>query len=290
MNLTHEFQIQHHVCLKKCNTFKVGGTARYFYEPDSVDELVQFLKKKPLLMPNIPCYFLGLGSNTLFADGELNMCVIRTRRLTGLHINGCKVIAEAGLACAKLAKQMTHRGFHDAAWFAGIPGTIGGSLQMNAGAFGGVTWDHVIKVLYANTHGDVFELPHKDFSVEYRKVVPPFPGVFLSGEFEFSTTASALDMKYYLQKRNSTQPIGTFNCGSVFKNPPGLHSAQLIEGVGLKGFQVGGAGVSMVHANFIENMTGDCTSQDVRQLIKIIQDKVYQVYQVLLEPEVIIVS
>jgi UDP-N-acetylmuramate dehydrogenase len=285
-----EFDIQKNVCLKKSNTFKVGGRAKYFFEPTSVEELVAFLQKKSAILPNVPCYFLGLGSNTLFPDGDLDLCVIRTRKLTGIKVDGRQVVVEAGLACAKLAKQMTLRGLNDAAWFAGIPGTMGGALRMNAGAFGGVTWDHVVEVTYANHKGDVFKLLPTDFEVAYRTVKAPFDGVFLSGLFEFSKAAPELDIKHYLQKRNSTQPIGTYNCGSVFKNPSNLFSAQLIEDVGLKGFEVGGAQVSKVHANFIENVTGHCSSQDVKQLIKMMQDRVFQKHGVMLEPEVVMVE
>ncbi|MBM4211373.1 MAG: UDP-N-acetylmuramate dehydrogenase [Gammaproteobacteria bacterium] len=290
MHLDCDFNIQHQVSLKKCNTFRVGGQARYFFEPESVDELLCFLRNKSSFMPDTPCYFLGLGSNTLFPDGNLDICVIRTRKLAGLSIEGHQVTAEAGLSCAKLAKKVSALGLNDAAWFAGIPGTVGGALRMNAGAFGGVTWAHVVSVLYADLQGHVHHFSPKAFHVGYRSVSPPFAGVFLSAIFEFSKAAAELDIKHYLQMRNDSQPIGTYNCGSVFKNPEGYFSAKLIDGLGLKGYRLGGACVSKKHANFIENISGNCSSQDILQLIQYVQNEVEKAYGIVLEPEVVIVK
>ena len=279
------------VCLKKFNTFKAGGHARYFYEPESLAQLQDFLKTYREKLGDLPLYWLGLGSNTLFADGLLDVIIIRTRKIAELSLDDGVVYAQAGLTCAKLAKKAQAWGFTDAAWFVGIPGTVGGALKMNAGAFGGTTWDCVAAVDYLDVNGQLHHLSPEVFQVAYRSCQAPFPGWFIGVYFRFpegDRDAEAKNLKALLRKRNTTQPIGTYNCGSVFKNPPGDFAARLIETCGLKEKSVGGARISNVHANFIENYTLECSSKDILNLMQHVQETVQQRHQVILEPEVII--
>ena len=197
------------------------------------------------------------------------------------------------MVAQKLAKKAQAWGYTEAAWFVGIPGTIGGALKMNAGAFGGTTWDCVTGVDYLDEAGQIHHLTPDQFEVAYRSCHSPFPGWFIGVYFDFpegDRAAEAKKLKALLLKRNTTQPIGTYNCGSVFKNPPGDFAARLIESCGLKERAVGGARVSNVHANFIENYSQVCSSQDILDLMNIVRDTVIAQHQVSLEPEVIIAS
>jgi|TARA_Y200000002_G_scaffold382930_1_gene402119 UDP-N-acetylmuramate dehydrogenase len=290
----NEFGIQEYVSLKKYNSFRVGGNARYYFEPESKIQLIDFIRKSQHIIGSMPIYWLGLGSNTLFPDGDNEILVIRTRKLdTVSMLPNNEIYAECGLACAKLSKKVQAWGFRGGAFFVGIPGTIGGALKMNAGAFGGQTWENVTQVEYCLPNGTLEVLERDQFKARYREITSPKPGWFLSAQFSFETADDASEkeqMKQLLIRRNTTQPIGTYNCGSVFKNPKGQYAAQLIESCGLKGTVVGQACISNVHANFIENTTGECKSQDILSLMKLMQEKVFSKYGVLLEPEVIVVG
>lgn len=185
---------------------------------------------------------------------------------------------EAGVTCAKLAKFCAKQQFAKGGFFAGIPGTVGGALAMNAGAFGGETWTYVQKVETIDRYGRVRQRLPQDFQVGYREVKGPAGEWFVAGYFAFppgDTAQTQQDIKMLLRKRSDTQPIGEFSCGSVFRNPPGDYAARLIESCGLKGHQIGGARVSLKHANFIIN-EGSATAVDLEQLIDLVQSTVKQ--------------
>jgi UDP-N-acetylmuramate dehydrogenase len=197
----------------------------------------------------------------------------------------------SGVACAKLAKQCIKWGLGPAEFFAGIPGTLGGALAMNAGAFGGETWKHVKSVATLDRHGERHERDASEYTVGYRHVSGPSNEWFLGARlrFELRPGVSNDDIRVLLARRKATQPIGEWSCGSVFTNPPGDHAARLIEVSALKGTRIGGARVSEMHANFIVN-DGTASAADIEQLIGHVQQTVEQKHGVKLQTEVRIVG
>ncbi len=277
--------------LARYTTWHVGGKARQSYRPADLPDLLNFL---PTLTSDEFLFWLGLGSNLLIRDGGIFGTVIMTQgrlnQLTQLENNIIR--AEAGVPCAKVAKFCAALGFADAAFFAGVPGTTGGALAMNAGAFGGETWRHVVAVETVDRHGKLYLRKPEEFKVDYRHVQKPQEEWFVAGHFKFTSGDPAeakQAIKKLLSSRQATQPIGEFNCGSVFRNPPGDHAARLIEASGLKGFQIGGAWVSQKHANFIIN-GGEAKAADIESLIFKIQEEVEKKHGIKLVPEVHIVG
>jgi UDP-N-acetylmuramate dehydrogenase len=238
-------------------------------------------------------YWIGLGSNLLVRDGGLRGTVINTHGvLSGLERRpeGI-VVAEAGVPCAKLARHCVRWGLGSAEFFAGIPGTVGGALAMNAGAFGGETWHHVVTVETMDRRGGLHHRYRSEYQVGYRSVQGPPGEWFLAAEFRFESdsAASTADIRALLARRKASQPIGMPSCGSVFRNPAGDHAARLIEASGLKGRRIGGAEVSTKHANFIIN-TGGATASDIEQLIELVRMTVEEVHGIRLQPEVRIIG
>jgi UDP-N-acetylmuramate dehydrogenase len=219
--------------------------------------------------------------------------VIETHRLLrGIErVDDLTVRAEAGVACAKLARFCARAGLGPAAFFAGIPGTVGGALAMNAGAFGGETWNHVKSVATLDRRGGRHERDVSEYTTGYRHVSGPANEWFLGARlrFELRPGVSNDDIRVVLARRKATQPIGEWSCGSVFTNPPGDHAARLIEASGLKGTRIGGARVSEMHANFIVN-DGTASAADIEQLIRHVQQVVAQKHGVKLQTEVRIVG
>ena len=277
--------------LSRHTSWHVGGPAEVFFNPKDRADLAGFLKGLPAA---VPVSWIGLGSNLLVRDGGIRGVVISTHgtldALTRLDEN--TVRAEAGVACARIARQCVKWGLGPAEFFAGIPGTLGGALAMNAGAFGGETWEHVLGVETID-HGGVTRVRARaQYQVSYRHVVPPAPGEwFLAAELSFERRPAAHtdDVQQLLERRKATQPIGEWSCGSVFTNPPGDHAARLIESAGLKGVRIGDASVSAKHANFIINH-GAATARDLEALIAHVRDTVERVHGITLTPEVRIVG
>ncbi|WP_367154791.1 UDP-N-acetylmuramate dehydrogenase [Methylomonas sp. HYX-M1] len=273
--------------LSKYTSWRVGGPARRMYIPDSKADLVRFIASLPA---GEPLVWIGLGSNLLVRDGGVKGTVINTRnKLKDMHlIDSGRVYVEAGVPCAHVARFCSDLGLTGAEFLAGIPGTMGGALAMNAGAFGGETWRIVERVEMVNRHGQILERGTDEFEVAYRSVRGLPEEWFLSAQLRLQSgdsQASQTHIKTLLDKRNASQPTNKPTCGSVFKNPPGDFAARLIEACGLKGFSVGGAMVSEKHANFIENR-GDATAADIETLIEYIQDRVRNQFGVALQTEV----
>lgn len=277
--------------LSKHTSWRVGGPADSFYEPAGMEDLSAFLKTLP---ESEPLYWIGLGSNLLVRDGGVRGTVIMlSGKLNGLErIDANTVRAEAGVASAKLARFSVQQGLRGAEFLAGVPGTIGGALAMNAGAFGGETWNIVTAVETMDHAGRLHRRLPSDFKVGYRSVQVPKGEWFVAGLFGLKsgdeTEGQAL-IKSLLAKRGATQPTQWPNAGSVFRNPSGDHSARLIEATGLKGFCVGSACVSELHANFIIN-TGGATAADIEKLIGLLRDKVFAAQGVEMEAEVRIIG
>jgi UDP-N-acetylmuramate dehydrogenase len=261
--------------LSRHTSWRIGGPARRFYRPADRADLVNFLRR---LEPGEPLFWLGLGSNLLVRDGGFQGTVIATQgRLERMEWKAPdRLYAEAGVACARIARAAARAGRCGVEFLAGIPGTLGGALAMNAGAFGGETWAQVVRVETVDRYGEVRTRRPDEFEIGYRRVVGRDGEWFLAAELalqEGDAAAAQLEIKRLLARRAATQPTRQPSCGSVFRNPPGDHAARLIEAAGLKGRAIGGAQVSAKHANFIVN-TGHATAADVEQLIALVQAEV----------------
>ena len=277
--------------LARYTSWRVGGAAERLYIPASLDDLQQFLTGLPAAEP---LHFIGLGSNLLVRDGGVKGTVILMHgALTGLQGDKAFVYAEAGVTCAKLAKFAARHHWHGAEFMAGIPGTVGGALAMNAGCHGSETWEIVDRVLTIDRAGKLHERNRQAFATAYRHVEMPVAGEwFVAAWFKLAAGNAAeaeVKIKQLLARRLATQPLNLPNAGSVFRNPLGDHAARLIEASGLKGYSIGGAQVSEKHANFIVNQ-GDATARDIEALILHVRAVVKQQQGVDLQPEVRVIG
>ena len=273
--------------MSRHTSWRVGGPADRLYTPADLDDLATFLKSLP---PQEPVHWVGLGSNLLVRDGGVRGTVIMTSgALSGIALLREGVVrAEAGVAGAKVARFCAEHGLAGGEFLAGIPGTIGGALAMNAGAFGGETWNIVEAVETLDHRGERRTRRPADYRIGYRHVSGPAGEWFVAAHFRLNAGDAAQGktlIKTLLAKRGATQPTQLPNAGSVFKNPPGNFAARLIEACGLKGACEGKACVSELHANFIVN-TGGATAADIEQLILRVQAEVERQQGVMLEPEV----
>jgi UDP-N-acetylmuramate dehydrogenase len=273
--------------MSRHTSWHVGGPAEVFFTPRDRSDLATFLRT---LSDDVPIHWLGLGSNVLVRDGGIPGVVISTQgaldRLD--RVNETTVYGEAGVPCARVAKQCVRWGLGPAEFFAGIPGTLGGALAMNAGAFGGETWRHVTEVETIDRHGRLHTRTVSEYSVSYRHVAAPVENEwFIAARliFERKTGVNEAEVRSLLERRKASQPIGEWSCGSVFTNPPGDHAARLIEVSGLKGFRIGDASVSQKHSNFIINH-GNASAADLERLIRHVQETVERLHGVHLNPEV----
>lgn len=264
--------------MSKHTSWKAGGQARQFYRPADREDLVMFLAQLPA---EEMVAWVGLGSNLLVRDGGFDGTVIHTRGcLTDIKdIDAQRFIAEAGASCAVVARHAARKGLVGLEFFAGIPGTVGGALAMNAGAFGGETWSLIEYVEMIDQGGQVVRRDPSEFEVGYREV----RGIkhdewFLSACFKLEqgdTLAAQQKIRKLLEKRSNSQPIGQASCGSTFRNPQGDHAARLIESCGLKGKCIGDACVSEKHANFVVNQ-GNCSAADIEALVQVMEQTVLE--------------
>lgn len=276
--------------LAKHTSWRVGGIAQQFYRPTSAEDLALFLSQLP---ESEQVLWLGLGSNLLVRDGGFAGTVIATAGvLNSLEIEGNTINAEVGVYCSTLARKSARLGLAGISFLAGIPGTLGGALAMNAGAHDGETWQWVTSVTTVDRQGVLRQRLPEDFTVSYRHVEIPKGEWFVSAELmllEGDVAVETAKIKALLKRRNITQPTNQPCAGSVFRNPENDFSGRLIEEMGLKGLTIGGASVSEKHANFIVN-DGTATAADIEALIFLLQQKVEQQYGVKLQPEVHIVG
>ena len=276
-------------------SWRAGGHADVAYVPADRDDLALFLRQLPIFES---VTVLGLGSNTLVRDGGVRGAVVLLHNPGGmLAVADGLVYAEAGVACPKLARFAARHGCAGAEFLAGIPGTVGGALAMNAGCYGGETWAQVAKVeLVTRDGGFVIRTP-ADYAVGYRSVKRAdgraADGIFTAAWFRFAPgdgDAARARIRELLARRLESQPLDQPNAGSVFRNPPGDHAARLIESAGLKGFSIGGARVSDKHANFIVNAERQASAADIERLIEHVQQVVATRTGVTLEREVRIIG
>lgn len=279
-----------HKNLAEHTSWKVGGPAEYFFQPKSVGALSNFLKQLP---GDMPITWLGLGSNLLIRDKGVEGVVIATfPALNNLQAQDNIVMAQAGVACAQVARFSARHDLTGLEFLAGIPGTIGGALAMNAGCHDSEAWSCVKRVEMINRRGERYSREPSEFSVAYREVRAPAEEWFISAEFELKSGDKATsldDIRHLLARRAATQPTNLPSCGSVFRNPPNDYAARLIEAAGLKGFTIGGAEVSPKHANFIVN-TGAASAADIESLIKHVEQVVLERFGIKLLREVKIIG
>jgi len=303
--------------MRKHTSWRTGGCADRAYFPRDLEDFVRFVRTIPA---DETVHVIGLGSNLLVRDGGLRGTVVFLHGgLNEVHIEimpgGERLIyAQAGVASPKVARFAAMHGLIGAEFLAGIPGTVGGALAMNAGCHGSETWDITEAVLSLRHDGQLVRRTPADFEIGYRHVVlrpndaptadtgattlhsPPFTlhatEWFAAAWFRLTPgegDASRRTIKELLQRRITTQPLDQPNAGSVFRNPPGDYAARLIEACRLKGFAIGGAMVSPKHANFIVN-TGTATATEIETLIAAVQQAVWDKFNVMLEREVRIIG
>jgi UDP-N-acetylmuramate dehydrogenase len=288
-------ELKRDVPLARYTSWRAGGPADWFFRPADRDDLAMFVRQLPASMP---LWVLGLGSNTLVRDGGVRGAVVVMHDPgAALAVADGLVYAEAGLASPKVARMAARLGCEGAEFLAGIPGTVGGALAMNAGCYGGETWSHVARVEVLTRDGRFEVREPRDYTIGYRSVrradgsAPD--GIFTAAWFRFApgdATRARARIKELLARRIATQPLSLPNAGSVFRNPPDDHAARLIEAAGLKGASIGGARVSELHANFIVNPGGRASAADIEALIERVRATVQVRHGVALEAEVRVVG
>ena len=280
------------IALKKYNSWKVGGAAEQLYicaDKDLLSEGINHKKISP------PFTFIGLGSNLLIRDGGVKGTVIIMHGgLSEINLENNLFYAEAGVSCSKLAKFIARNSFMHSAFLAGIPGTIGGALAMNAGCYGSEIWNFVETVLVINDKGEQFKRSKNEYITQYRKVInkKKLDEYFLAAYMQFPKgirEEAEEDIRVLLKKRKESQPLNWPTAGSTFRNPPNHFAAKLIEECGLKGFTIGGAQISKKHANFIINL-GNASAFDIEELINYTIKKVLEITKICLETEIKIIG
>ncbi|MBX2868160.1 MAG: UDP-N-acetylmuramate dehydrogenase [Acidiferrobacterales bacterium] len=278
--------------MSRHTSWRVGGNADYFYVPADREDVIEFMRRIPT---ELPVHWVGLGSNLLVRDGGVKGVVVKTTKALSvirLEVNN-RIYAEAGVTCSKVARTSVRHSLAGGEFLAGVPGSFGGALAMNAGAFGGETWPLVESIDCVDRAGNCTTLTAGEVRFSYRNVEMPEGMFLLSGVLQLRSGQSDVDgkaqIKALLDKRSASQPIQSANAGSVFKNPEGDYSARIIESLGLKGQVIGDACFSDVHANFIINQ-GNCSANDIEALIELAQSRAWQELGVHLEPEVRVIG
>ena len=299
--------LRHDVDMSRLTSWRVGGKAQRVYQPTDSADLAVFLRT---LAADEPLLAVGLGSNLLVRDGGLRGTVLLLHAvLDELRMEADDTLyAQAGVSGAKLARFAAQHNRAAAEFFAGIPGTLGGMLAMNAGCYGSETWGVVERVQVMTRNGELIERAPEDYAIGYRQVAlrageslhasqpsvlsPHYTEVFIGAWLKLPAGDGAMAreaIKTLLAQRIASQPLNLPNAGSVFRNPPHDYAARLIESCGLKGRHIGGAQVSEKHANFIVNL-GTATAADIENLINEMQATVKQQTGIKLHPEVRIIG
>lgn len=277
-------------------SWRAGGIAARAYAPADIADLAAFLGNLPV---GEPVCMVGLGSNLLVRDGGYHGTVILIHSTHGaIRMDGEWVYAEAGAASPKVARFAANQGLEGAEFLAGIPGTVGGALAMNAGCYGSQTWDVVARALTIDRRGELRERARAEFDIGYRHCAVKGGGLgedewFAAAWFRFragNRDEARERITELLARRIESQPLDLPNAGSVFRNPPGDHAARLIEACGLKGHAIGGARISEKHANFIVNPRGRASAKDIEALIAHARKAVKDRFGIELQAEVRIVG
>ncbi|WP_256206052.1 UDP-N-acetylmuramate dehydrogenase [Nitrosomonas oligotropha] len=287
--------------MSKHTTWRAGGDADRYYQPADLDDWADFLRASPYEVIHV----IGLGSNLLVRDGGLRGTVVALHaRLNDLRLieqnqSGGLIYASAGVACAKVARFAAKHNLAGAEFLAGIPGTVGGALAMNAGCYGSETWEIVAQVQIIKRNGEIVVRQPGEYAIAYRSVkrqsepAGTIGAEWFTGAYfrlaQGDQAQSRQRIKQLLAQRVASQPLNLPNAGSVFRNPPGDYAARLIEACGLKGCHIGGAMVSPKHANFIVN-TGNASAADIEALIMMVQSRVKKATGIALIQEVRIIG
>ncbi|MFR4163626.1 MAG: UDP-N-acetylmuramate dehydrogenase [Paraclostridium sordellii] len=274
--------------MKNHISFKVGGPADFLLKPKTEDEikrLIEFFKNE-----NIPYIVIGNGSNLLVKDGGIRGVVIKIAdNFNKFEIEDTKVIAQSGALLSFMGKAILNKSLTGFEFAAGIPGTLGGAIAMNAGAYGGEMKDIVKSVRLMDSKGNIIELSNKEMEFEYRRsLISKSDYIVLSAIMELKE-GNFDEIKGYMKEltksRVTKQPLNLPSAGSTFKRPEGHFAAKLIEDSGLKGLTLGGARVSEKHSGFVVNI-GDAKAKDIIELINVVKSTVYSKFGVMLEEEV----
>lgn len=285
-------EMRYDVPMSRHTSWRAGGLAQRIYRPSDIADLQQFIKQ---VSAEEALIAVGLGSNLLVRDGGLKGTVMLMHgALSELRMDGDSIYAQAGVPGAKLARFAASSNLCGAEFFAGIPGTLGGMLAMNAGCYGSETWQKVERVQVLTRSGELLVRKPQEYEIGYRHVALKAKSdeFFVGAWLKFETgdvEAARKEIKALMDKRSASQPLQLPNAGSVFRNPPGNHAAKLIESCGLKGMRIGGAQVSEKHANFIVN-TNDATAEDIEKIIEEVKAIVLQQTGIQLHTEVKIIG
>ncbi len=284
-------KLEKSVSLARFTSWKVGGDAEMLFQPEDLADLQNFLSA---LDASVPVTWLGRGTNVLVRDGGVRGAVIVIQGcINKLEKNQNNLIrAELGVSCAKLARFSAENNLVGAEFLAGIPGTVGGALAMNSGAYGSETWNYVSQLETIDRNGGLHMRTPNEFDIGYRSVNGPHEEWFIAATFKFTAgdgQQAREKIRELLDQRNASQPVGNRSCGSVFRNPENDFAARLIESCDLKGKTIGGAQISTKHANFIINMN-DATAADIEALIRDVQNTIEIECGVSLIPEVRIIG
>lgn len=289
MKIDH-INIETDVSLKPYNTYRIDGKAKYFIEINTIEELQTVLKE--LKNSNIKYFILGAGSNIII-DDYFDGAIIKLSGLDSVIIDGNYVKASAGAMMAKLALETIEEELEGLEWTINIPGTVGGSIVGNAGAYNSEMFDHLVSIKVLDEFGEVKEINAKEIKHSYRDSdFKRNNDIVLEGTF-LLTKGNKEELLEKIEdrrtRRMASQPLDMPSAGSVFRNPEDDYAGRLIEAAGLKGAKCGDALVSLKHANFIVN-TGSATSNDIKNLIKLVHDTVKEKFGVDLELEQLIID
>jgi UDP-N-acetylmuramate dehydrogenase len=270
-------------------TIGVGGPARLMALPRSSGEVARIVRWA--VANGVPYLSVGKGSNLIVRDGGYDGIVIKlAEHMTRVRINRATVFAEGGASFAALSRKMTKLGRTGLEFGIGIPGSVGGAVHMNAGAFGGEVADVLARVRIVDAEGRIVAMAAREIAFSYRRTSLDPRAVVVAATFRCAPGAIRQDVYQRSVGRKQTQPISERSFGSTFVNPPGRYAAEMIEGCGLKGTRLGGAMISGLHANFIINVDGRATAADVEGLIEMARTEVKKRYGVDLKTEVIVVG
>ncbi|ACL70964.1 UDP-N-acetylmuramate dehydrogenase [Halothermothrix orenii] len=279
-------EVKKGIPLKQYTSFKIGGPAELFLVPSNITALKKAVKI--LFNNNLPYFVLGRGSNIIVSDKGYNGVVIYLGKLDKITVEETRVTSECGVTLARLAGRVAEAGLTGLEFASGIPGSLGGALYMNAGAYGGEMKDVVKEVVVVDKTGKEISIKAPELKFSYRhSVLQEKHYIAVKAVLELkkgNREKIKTRMKELNEKRKQKQPLEWPSAGSAFKRPEGYYAGKLIEDAGLKGLRVGDAQVSTKHAGFIINL-GEATASDVRKLMNKIQQKVYDKNGVLLEPE-----
>ncbi|MFW5971868.1 MAG: UDP-N-acetylmuramate dehydrogenase [Bacillota bacterium] len=286
LNKINDLQVKYKISIKKYTSFKVGGPVDILAIPSSTNALRKLLNI--IKEYDLPTFVLGKGSNIIVGDKGYRGIVIYTGELKKVSFQGNTLTAESGITLASLANKALAQGLTGLEFASGIPGTLGGALFMNAGAYGGEMKDVVTSAELIDYSSEEIKLEKKDLKLSYRYSVIQEKPMIITRVHLLLKPGEKRKIREKMQalnrKRKEKQPLEWPSAGSIFKRPTGYYSGPLIEGAGLKGLRVGDAQVSKKHAGFIINI-GNATASDIKNLISKVQDEVFKKHGVNLEVE-----